>query len=47
MTVDSLLVAIKFSYGSPSPFRKARGIVVKVERRHIRNQIVWKRSLSR
>jgi hypothetical protein len=40
MTVDSLSVPIKFFVRKPSPFRKVRGIVVNVERRHIRNQIV-------
>jgi hypothetical protein len=40
MTVDSLFVPIKFFVRKPSPFRKVRGIVVNVERRHICNQIV-------
>ncbi len=41
MTVDSLFVPIKCFVRKPSPFRKVRGIVVDVERRHIVcNQIV-------
>jgi hypothetical protein len=34
-------VPIKFLARKPSPYRKVRGIVVNLERRHICNQIVY------